>query len=329
MAELIPVYQTLYGAKPPTEIQQVKYAPAPVPVSGPMYQTLYGAPPVGEIQQVKYAPAPVQPTIATLPQQVKYAPAPISGPIYQTLYGAPPISEIQQVKYAPAPIQPTVAVTFPEQVKYAPAPVQPTIAVTFPEQVKYAPAPVQPTIAVTFPEQVKYAPAPVQPTVVVTMPPVTQEEAETVVSSISTNNESIVAARSFKDEIETISQNADTVINNTSYVTGEFGKALTYASQVVKEDIDALNKYSQNNLLVAMNKVGEYEDNIAAMRAILRPIVGEYSTDRFDESGHLIVSDAIRSNYSKEIAITEELFRNNKTLKDEISSLSNSSISKS
>ena len=310
MAELIPVYQTLYGAKPPTEIQQVKYAPAPVPVSGPMYQTLYGAPPVGEIQQVKYAPAPVQPTIATLPQQVKYAPAPISGPIYQTLYGAPPISEIQQVKYAPAPVQPTIAVTFPEQVKYAPAPVQPTIAVT-------------------FPEQVKYAPAPVQPTVVVTMPPVTQEEAETVVSSISTNNESILSARSFKDEIETISQNADTVINNTSYVTGEFGKALTYASQVVKEDIDALNKYSQNNLLVAMNKVGEYEDNIAAMRAILRPIIGEYSVDRFDESGHLIVSDAIRSNYSKEIAITEELFRNNKTLKDEISSLSNSSISKS
>ena len=246
MAELIPVYQTLYGAKPPTEIQQVKYAPAPVPVSGPMYQTLYGAPPVGEIQQVKYAPAPVQPTVA-----------------------------------------------------------------------------------ITFPEQVKYAPAPVQPTVVVTMPPVTQEEAETVVSSISTNNESILSARSFKDEIETISQNADTVINNTSYVTGEFGKALTYASQVVKEDIDALNKYSQNNLLVAMNKVGEYEDNIAAMRAILRPIVGEYSTDRFDESGRLIVSDAIRSNYSKEIAITEELFRNNKTLKDEISSLSNSSISKS
>ena len=227
MAELIPVYQTLYGAKPPTEIQQVKYAPAPVPVSGPMYQTLYGAPPVGEIQQVKYAPAPVQPTV------------------------------------------------------------------------------------------------------VVTMPPVTQEEAETVVSSISTNNESVLSARSFKDEIETISQNADTVINNTSYVTGEFGKALTYASQVVKEDIDALNKYSQNNLLVAMNKVGEYEDNIAAMRAILRPIIGEYSTDRFDESGHLIVSDAIRSNYSKEIAITEELFRNNKTLKDEISSLSNSSISKS
>ena len=323
MAELIPVYQTLYGAKPPTEIQQVKYAPAPVPVTGPMYQTLYGAPPVGEIQQVKYAPAPIQPTI---PQQVKYAPAPVpvTGPMYQTLYGAPPISEIQQVKYAPAPVQPTIAITFPEQVKYAPAPVQPTIAVTFPEQVKYAPAPIPPT-PVTVPST---AVGDTYEDIYGTTP-VTQEEAETVVSSISTNNESILSARSFKDEIETISQNADTVINNTSYVTGEFGKALTYASQVVKEDIDALNKYSQNNLLVAMNKVGEYEDNIAAMRAILRPIIGEYSVDRFDESGHLIVSDAIRSNYSKEIAITEELFRNNKTLKDEISSLSNSSISKS
>jgi hypothetical protein len=306
--------QKMYGVVSPPE--QVKYAPAPVPVA----QTI----PFPE--QYKYAPAPT-PVVQTVPYPVPPAttlpPAP-TGDTYEDIYGT--ISPAPSTTLPPAPTGDTYEDIY--------GTVSPAPSTTLP------PAPTGDTYediygTGTTPEIIVNPPAPVveppkeQVDTQEDISGISGQESTEAVASAGLNIEEVVNAKKFTEEITTIINDISSLNDNVGTISGAFGDTISYSSSAVKENFDLLKDFSENNFLKAMNNVSQYKNNLSQMKEIVQPILGEFSLSQFDSNGNLVaLSQELKEEHLTEFSKAEELFRQNKQLKDQLQVLANNKINR-
>ncbi len=185
---------------------------------------------------------------------------------------------------------------------------------------KYAPAPPQPT-----------PPTPVPPTTITTAPVGdTYEDIyghSDIAPASSVNTDEVMNTRHFIEDIDSLIEDFDKFYNNSHYVTGGFGSAISYTSENCKKSIESLKKFAENNFLQAMNNVGEYERNLNKMKSISKPIVGNFSSIHFNDDGTVVFpSGSLTSENKQTIVTVENLYKQNRKIKQQIESFSKEKI---
>ena len=303
----------------PEPMQPSIYGPMPGEPE-PMPPSIYGPMP-GE-------PEPMQPSIyGPMPEEPEPMPVAKYGPMPEQPEPMP------VAKYGPMPEQPE-----PMPVaKYGPMPEDPE-----PMPVaKYGPMPEEPE---TMPPSI-YGPMPEQPEAVPegqgSIPqskPIPQEEAEASleigsaaedkpVPSVKKEITDIKDTHNFIDELDGVIKDIKKFTENSGYVTGEFGKAISYSSESLDSELTSLNNFAEKNVLKAMDYTGEYDYNMENINKMLEPVESKFGKVSFSPDGTIVFDGVELDDSSKAIvASAEKLYKDNISLKNKINNLANERI---
>ena len=133
--------------------------------------------------------------------------------------------------------------------------------------------------------------------------------------------------RDLVDGLGSILKDLEKFNENSNYVSGTFGKAMSYSSDICKEDMESLKKFTATNLAHAMDAVGEYDSNIETLKNSIEPVTGSFSMKNFTDDGTYIVPDNVSADLKKEIQKTAgTIYLRNKLIKQKVDLLSEEKI---
>ena len=129
-------------------------------------------------------------------------------------------------------------------------------------------------------------------------------------------------------EISSINNDLTDFYNNSFYIRGSFGEALSYFTRCKIEDIKALQKHGQDNFLIAMQKADTYDYNINNIKTMVSKVYDDISSDSIiGANGNLLLPETeINEDNASIIKIAKETNSENQKLKKEIEELSSNNI---
>ena len=153
-----------------------------------------------------------------------------------------------------------------------------------------------------------------------------QIDLDAIANSLTVTDE-LNDVKQFISNLDGLIKDLDKFGDDSTYVNGQFGRALSFASDVYKSEATVLDKYAKDNMIPAMKYVDTYVTFNERAKNIMRPIYDEFSLSCFNSSGNIELPDTIdKSGHSQTIYEAEALHRRSNDYKKYISQLSEESI---